>query len=184
MIERSRPLVRIQNPMACKPDCPTFAEFQLSRGLKLYVCAGRLSPFDIIIRYRTPESPRVRTPSHIHWTVDALLKLQSAKALTAEVFSFLHDRWPEVKAISGAAERANVELTFADSYPSRFDSLDSFGYYPMDFLMLLAELLMKQEKTNRSDAYMFPRLLKVLSRPDESDLYRIISAASYFRRTR
>ena len=42
---------------------------------KLYVFQGILSENDIIIKY-TEEGKRVRTPKHIHWAVDLLLKLQ------------------------------------------------------------------------------------------------------------
>ena len=42
---------------------------------------------------------------------------------------------------------------------------------------MLAFLLMKQEKTNRNDAYMFKKLL--ISLKEQKDLFEIISIATH-----
>ena len=46
----------------------------------------------------------------------------------------------------------------------------------LGFLILLAKLLMLQEKTNRPDAYMFKRVLDGLKRGE--DLFKVLSTAT------
>lgn len=47
---------------------------------QIYVFQGKLSPYDIIIKY-SEKGKRIRTPKHIHWVVDSLMKLQGNKVL-------------------------------------------------------------------------------------------------------
>ena len=44
----------------------------------IYVFQGSLSQFDIVIKYRK-DGTRIRTPKHIHWVVDVLMKIQKRK---------------------------------------------------------------------------------------------------------
>ena len=39
----------------------------------IYVFQGILSQFDIVIKYKK-DGTRIRTPKHIHWVVDILMK--------------------------------------------------------------------------------------------------------------
>lgn len=59
----------------------------------------------------------------------------------------------------------------------KYKDISSYGEYRIEFLILLAKLLMIQEKTNRSDAYMFKKLLEALRRGD--DIFSIVSIASH-----
>ena len=47
----------------------------------IYVFQGSLSQFDIVIKYRK-DGKRIRTPKHIHWVVDVLMKMQGNDTLT------------------------------------------------------------------------------------------------------
>ena len=58
----------------------------------------------------------------------------------------------------------------------RFKVLSQKGEYSVKFLILLAKLLMVQEKTNRPDAYMFKRVLDGLR--EGRDLFRLLSTAT------
>ena len=65
---------------------------------------------------------------------------------------------------------------------SQFDMLVRYkqlinGEYSIKFLILLAKLLMIQEKTNYHEAYMFKNLLEQLK--THQDLYKIISTATH-----
>ena len=46
----------------------------------IYVFQGNLSQFDIIIKYKK-DRKRIRTPKHIHWVVDILMKMPSKHKL-------------------------------------------------------------------------------------------------------
>ena len=46
----------------------------------IYVFQGSLSQYDILIKYRK-DGTRIRTPKHIHWVVDILMKMQGNEKL-------------------------------------------------------------------------------------------------------
>jgi hypothetical protein len=58
-----------------------------------------------------------------------------------------------------------------------FEELNNNWYYYVDFLIFSWYLLLLQEKTNRSDAYMFQRMFSALWK-EYSDLYKIITDAT------
>lgn len=56
----------------------------------IYVFQGALSEFDIVIKYRK-DGTRIRTPKHIHWVVDILMKMQGNEDLTKEYLDVIGD---------------------------------------------------------------------------------------------
>ena len=52
------------------------------------------------------------------------------------------------------------------------------GEYPIDFVLILLLLLMIQEKTNRTDAYMFKQILDELLN-DNMDIFSIVSTSTF-----
>jgi hypothetical protein len=74
--------------------------------------------------------------------------------------------WNESKAITTKEEFNNIDIEKLykefENDINNFKTLNSKGEYSVSFLILLAKLLMVQEKTNRSDAYMFGNILKKL----------------------
>lgn len=51
----------------------------------IYVFQGALSQFDIVIKYKK-DGMRIRTPKHIHWVVDILMKMQGKRSTHKTVF--------------------------------------------------------------------------------------------------
>lgn len=147
---------------------------------KLYVFQGILSENDIIIKY-TEEGKRVRTPKHIHWAVDLLLKLQFERELTRNFINEIKKEWNNCKPLE--KNDAISLMTLVDNYVditdiSRYKSLNNYGEYNVEFLVVLMTLLMTQEKTNRNDAYMFGNVLDKLLE-DELDIFSIMSASGF-----
>lgn len=146
----------------------------------IYVFKGSLSKFDILIKYKEGEK-RIRTPKHIHWVVDILLKQGREKSLTNDFLILLQSCWKECTPLEN-----NDYLTikkFIDTQLKKFDydkysDLNKFGEYPIDFLFVLMNLLSVQEKTNRSDAYMFGSIIDELLE-DELDIFSIVSTAGF-----
>ena len=62
----------------------------------------------------------------------------------------------------------------------KYEELSQHGEYSINFLILLAKLLMIQEKTNLETAYMFKELLDALK--DGGDIFKIVSTATHNRR--
>ncbi len=150
----------------------------------LAIYAGSLSEFDVLIKYRQKQKDgkwsAIRTPKHIHWTVDILMKMQTYKELTAEFVDFFIRVWETTKPLTSEIERQSIDLEallrLSEEEISKFKELSKKGEYSVRFLILLAKLLMLQEKTNRADAYMFRNVLEGLKTGE--DLFRILSAAT------
>lgn len=158
--------------------------FAVNGTYVLGVYQGSLSEHDILIRYkqRMPDGSwsRLRTPKHVHWAVDMLIKLHEDEEHTQSFIDFLMNIWSSTTPIQGRKEREDtLEVLVRDVSVEmgEYASLSEHGEYSIKFLLLLAKLLMLQEKTNRRDAYMFGNLLKKLR--DGEDIFSIIPAASY-----
>jgi len=164
--------------------CSPLNVFPINDTYILGVYQGSLSEHDILIKYRqrlpNGNLSRLRTPKHIHWAVDMLIKLHEDRNRTQEFIDFLLDMWNHTNPIRGDDER---DETFAglledvSNESNKYASLSEHGEYSVKFLLLLARLLMIQEKSNREDAYMFGNLLEKLKSGE--DIFSIISAASY-----
>ncbi len=173
-------------------DCMTYKGekplnvFKLNDSYIIAVYKGKLSPYDIVIRYRQKDASgnwsNIRTPKHIHWTVDMLMKMQVNKQMVENFLDFLLNMWEKVEPIRGEVER-KCRTTYEYIYCKYKEELDKYaelskyGEYSVKFLIFLADLLMVQEKTNRMDAYMFGKLLKALRGGEQ--IYKIVSIATH-----
>lgn len=146
----------------------------------IYVFQGALSQFDIVIKYRK-DGNRIRTPKHIHWVVDILMKMQGNEALTKQYLIAIQNCWntcvplsdnkfETLKALILDGEE-NIEI-------NQYLPLNNYGEYDVEFLYVLMELLAVQEKTNREDAYMFGNIIDELLDADR-DIFKIISTAGF-----
>ena len=162
-------------------------QFPVNGHFQIGVYKGLLksSKYDILIRYKQFiknkwSSPR--TPKHIHWAVDILLKQNACPEATKRFLDFLLNYWNQVAPFTSEKERLSrlnqdslmkqVCLETAD-----YSELAEHGEYSIKFLILLAKLLMIQEKTNCSKAYMFKDVLEGIK--NQSDIFSIISKATH-----
>ncbi|MCB0701546.1 MAG: hypothetical protein R2863_12400 [Candidatus Kapaibacterium sp.] len=162
--------------------------FRINGEYILGIYKGGLSEFDLLIKYRQKNSntssgwSRIRTPKLIHWAVDILLKMNQEPKRTKEFLNSLLNYWDkEVTIISSAIER-NELLTESfinevTEEAEKYKELANNGEYSVKFLILIAKLLMFQEKTNRNDAYMFRTLLVALENGE--DIFKIVSVATH-----
>lgn len=146
----------------------------------IYVFQGNLSQFDIVIKYRK-DGKRIRTPKHIHWVVDILMKMQGNETLTKQYLEAIQNCWitcvplpnNDFDTLKALIQDGEKEIEIEQYY-----DLNAFGEYDVEFLYVLMELLAVQEKTNRSDAYMFGKIIEGLLEADR-DIFRIISTAGF-----
>ena len=146
----------------------------------LYVFHGRLSQYDIFIKYKS-SGTRLRTPKHIHWVIDILIKMQYDKELTQDFLKEVKRIWNNSVGLednSYLTLKALIENNESDIHIEKFRSLDKYGEYPVEFLFVMMELLSVQEKTNRRDAYMFGNVINKLLE-EHYDIFSIVSAAGY-----
>ena len=150
------------------------------------VYQGSLSKYDILIKYRQKDKDgrwsNIRTPKHIHWAVDLLIKMHSDRDKIKGFLEFLIDIWNQTSPIKNNEERRkilNIE-SLLDKHKDKikeYKEISNLGEYRIEFLILLAKLLMIQEKTNMRDAYMFKQLLEALK--EGKDIFKIVSIATH-----
>ena len=146
----------------------------------IYVFQGNLSQFDIVIKYKK-DGKRIRTPKHIHWVVDILMKMQGNEELTKEYLLAIQNCWNTCVPLSNNdfdTLKDLIETGEKDIKIGQVFDLNVFGEYDVEFLYVLMELLAVQEKTNRADAYMFGKIIEELLETDR-DIFKIISTAGF-----
>lgn len=149
----------------------------------LAIYPGTKGPADIIIRYRQKLErgwSRIRTPKHIHWTVDILIKMFQNRELTRRFLDELLKIWHQLKPLT-PQERDSLDLkellTYDRETLERYRELSRYGEYNVKFLLLLAKLLMLQEKTNYPEGRLFQGLLAKLR--EGEDLFSILQTATF-----
>ena len=164
---------------------PLLTQFPVNDHFQIGVYQGTLSKFDMIIRYKqllNNEWTRSRTPKHIHWAVDILIKQHENPEATNKFLDFLLQQWNSVTPLLSEDERnsaLNTEtlLKQVNDESKNYPELAEKGEYSIKFLILLAKLLMLQEKTNYHKAYMFKNLLEQLK--SHKDICKIVSTATH-----
>lgn len=165
------------------------AVFPVNGKYVLAVYKGTLSEFDLLLKYRQKDETRssgwsnIRTPKHIHWAVDVLLKMHSNENETKEFLDFLITAWNEqITPLRTEEERTNLLnvgtlLNEVNQEAIKYEALADKGEYSIKFLILIARLLMIQEKTNMETAFMFKNLLDALRAG--KDIFKIVSIATH-----
>lgn len=100
---------------------------------------------------------------------------------TKKFVDYLVTLWNSISRDASEAERIEnlndkVLLNLVERESASYSQLNKYGEYSIKFLILLARLLIKQEKNNRNDAYMFSNLLRDLR--NYKSIYKIISTAT------
>lgn len=146
----------------------------------IYVFQGSLSQYDILIKYRK-DGTRIRTPKHIHWVVDILMKMQGNETLTKQYLVAIQHCWNTCSPLPDNSYET-LKTLIEDGEQAidieQYSLLNSFGEYDVEFLYVLMELLAVQEKTNRADAYMFGSIIEELLETDR-DIFKIISTTGF-----
>lgn len=161
--------------------------FDVNGTYILAIYQGGLSEFDLLLKYRKKDNgtksgwSRIRTPKHIHWAVDVIIKMHEEPGQTKAFVGDLLSYWEKVEPIKTNRERGALLskelIEEVNSESSRYRKLAGKGEYSVRFLLLIAKLLMVQEKTNLHTAFMFKKLLQALL--DGKDIFKIVSIATH-----
>lgn len=170
--------------MTCKGH-ELLCEIPVNGSYILGIYAGKLSEFDILLKYRQKEDgkwSRIRTPKHIHWAVDMLIKHYSEPHETDLLLNSLLEQWTHITPLESKKAQEQLLspeklLTDVNDETKKYNKLAGKGEYSVKFLILIAKLLMVQEKTNRHDAYMFKNLLEKLK--EHRNIFEIVSTATF-----
>ena len=162
--------------------------FQVNESFKIGVYSGTKSALDIIVRYRQKRASdgtwtRVRTPKHIHWVIDVMIKMDAERNLTRQFLDFLIEIWGRTdkmhnrEELDAALDLQSLSQQCSEDF-ARFEPLSKHGEYSVKFLILVAILLMKQERTNYENTQLFSTLFQKLT-GEGDDIFGIVSAASF-----
>ena len=165
--------ITLKNPITIKnKQTVLLKQFQVNGSYLIGIYKGfkTESTADIIIQYRQKidnKWTRQRTPKHIHWMVDILIKSHQDEKLSESLLNFLIELYNNVDPIQNHAQIENLTTTdeFLAEYENELESLSSLsgkGEYSIKFLIVLIKLLIIQEKTNYPDGKLFQNNLKNL----------------------
>ena len=145
------------------------------------VFEGRLSTFDILIKYREDDS-MFRTPKHMHWVIDLLLKRENKHKLTVKYVNYISKvAWENANELNRRDYneiKEIIEKSYCEKDLTQFLELNKYGQYKVSFLTILLILLSVQEKTNNSKAYVLGNLLTKLS-DKNIDIYSIVNLCNF-----
>lgn len=163
------------------PRAYAVREITLSDGTIIGVFAGNRGAnpdHDILIKYQE-KGKRLRTPKHIHWVIDLLIKKEHDKELTLKFMKYLRDMYDQVEAFQSKEERGTFK--FKQTTPDKlkpFEALNKYGEYKVDFIGHLIELMVKMEKNTPKDkpAWVFRQLMDALIQ--EKEIFVVVSKAT------
>ncbi len=144
--------------------------------VKVLVSKGskKESPFDFMVHYQEPNK-RVRTPKHIHIIIDLYMKLSRSKKLTLELVDYLIDMMKKLKPETKFPPSLQV---YNKRDLAKFEKLNKYGQYRVEFILVVTELIMIQEKTNYPTGTMNVRVFERF-RDRYDDIFSGVSAATF-----
>lgn len=146
------------------------------KGVEVVVYPGKKkqSRFDFIVRYREP-GKKTRTPRHIHVVIDLYLKKSADESLTMELLDHIIDNI--IRKVVPSTRFPPELQVFSPTHVSKFQRLNQYGEYDVEFLLVIVELIMIQEKTNYPSGTMNLKLFERFRRED--DIFSVVSAATF-----
>lgn len=148
--------------------------FRTTDNTVIYFTQGRKSEFDFIVKYKPSNTHRERTPRHIHLIADLYVKRQGNKELTSVFVQYIIENIiHKVKSIDCHPPKLQ---TFNHDDWDKFRGLDKFGDYSVETFLVLAELIIIQEKTNYPNGQLSFKLFDSFLR--EKAQFTIISMAA------
>ncbi len=93
-------------------------DIKVNDNYTIYIFKGSLSPNDIVVQY-SKDSGRARTPKHIHWVIDMLLKEQKNRNDVITFIKCMQKTWNEIVGLE-----SNDYITLKDTlliYKSKVD---------------------------------------------------------------
>jgi len=156
-------------------------EIPLEEGITIGVFEGDRGynkDHDIIIKYKG-NGRRIRTPKHIHWVIDVLIKKEHMKGLTLEFLRYLRGMYDHVEGFYSKEDRDKCVLTETTKEKLKpFEELNQYGEYSVEFIGNLIELMIKMEKNTPPEkpARVFKELMDAMIEGDE--IFVIVSKAT------
>ena len=147
--------------------------------VKILVSKGQKteSLFDFKVHYQEREG-RVRTPKHIHIIIDLYMKLSKNKELTLKLVDYLLQMMRNLHPETQFPPKIQF---FEPKYIEQFQELNNYGQYSVEFILVVTELIMIQEKTNYPTGTMNIKVFEAFKNR-YNDIFSVVSAASFGKR--
>ena len=130
---------------------------------------------DILIKYQE-DGKRIRTPKHIHWVIDLLIKKEHNRELTLRFMKYLREMYDKVEAFKSKEERTTFILNETTLEKlKQFEELNKYGEYNVEFVGHLIELMIKMEK-NHPNPHVFRELIEAMIA--EKEIFVVVSKAT------
>ena len=117
---------------------------QGSVRIEVYPGKKTQSPCDFIVKFKEP-GKRLRTPAHVHLVVEMYVKFAFNPSLTIKLRDHMLKMMSQIKPITSFPP---VLQFFQKQHVAPFTQLDNVGEFPVEFLLVVTELIAIQEKTN------------------------------------
>ncbi len=148
--------------------------YTAQNGTIVGVSEGGKSTYDFRVRYREPNK-HIRTPKHIHIIIDLYMKLVGDDKLTIKLVDhFIEDVILKIKSSKSYPPKLQI---FQSTDTTKFAKLNSYGEYPVDFLLVTTELIQIQEKTNYPNGVINLELFKKFR--NRAEIFDVVSAATF-----
>jgi len=145
-----------------------------SRGTKIIVEPGQKSKHDFRVKYQE-KGKRERTPKHIHIIIDLYMKLIGNDSLTMQLVDYLIT--DVIDVVQPSTKYPPTLQVFQSPSAQKFRPLDTYGEYPVDFLMVVTELIQIQEKTNYPTGTFNRKLFESFRK--RNDIFVVVSHATF-----
>lgn len=135
---------------------------------------------DIKVKYwdNLSKTKSGRTPKHIDWVIDILLKKEHNRELTLAFVKYLLDTYDRIEPFNTKDEQQKCELKYTRTDElKKFEPLNQYGQFSVEFLGCVMELLSIEEKTGSTKAHMFRDVINALL--TSNDIFAITNTATF-----
>ncbi len=148
-------------------------------GTNILVSKGnkKESNYDFKVHFQE-RGGRKRTPKHIHIIVDLYIKLSHNEKLTLELIDHIIG---VIGKLTPAKEYPPKLQIFNEKEISKFNELNQYGQYSVEFILVTTELIMIQEKTNYPEGTLNLKVFKKF-RDNYQDIFSVVQAATFTNR--
>lgn len=161
----------------------SFNYYTMKDGLLLGLFQGSRGDrpdLDFIIKFlEIGEKSRLRTPKHLHWVVDLIIKHQYHPNEVKNFAIKYFDWYKNIQPFESLSERNNYNPFTPSIIEDSFKELNIIGTYSLEYLAHLIELFIKCEKRSEG-AFMFKNLLKIMIDycDGKKDYFQVLNHAS------
>ena len=143
-------------------------------NVQLVVGQGTKSDHDFIVRYKEPGKAQ-RTPQHVHLIVDLYLKRMGNRELTSHLVDHIINNI--LKKVQASNSYPPAMQVFDPTCVEQFKPLEQYGEYSIEFLLVVIEFIMIQEKTNYPTGTITIRMFEKFRAG--ADIFSVISASTF-----